>query len=222
MEDRRKPAAADKRLIEHGFPCHQVGAETVRERDTGKAPPVNRLHVWWARRPLTPSRAAIVASLAPWDTDPEQFVRQLGIERVQALVNGEPWTLTGDLMDKVERDAGGAESLEVDNKVRKALQAEQDRRAENRQLIAEMKAKDPVLQRWAVESQPLPSPLPEEGDLLPVRRVMGDPAWFKELMALAKATGVRVPNLYGYDRAFAGAQSPSRHCDSATTSSPTS
>jgi len=52
MGDRRKPAAADKRLIEHGSPCRQVGAETVRERDTGKAPPVNRLHVWWAHRPL--------------------------------------------------------------------------------------------------------------------------------------------------------------------------
>ena len=24
----------DQRLIEHGFPCHQVGVETQRERDT--------------------------------------------------------------------------------------------------------------------------------------------------------------------------------------------
>jgi len=218
MEDRRKSAAADKRLIEHGFPCHQVGAETVRERDTGKAPPVNRLHVWWARRPLTPSRAAIVASLAPWDTDPEQFVRQLGIERVQAVLNGEPWTLTGDLLDKVERDAGGTESLEVDGKVKRALQAEQDRRAENRRLIAEMKAKDPslakdpVLQRWAAESQPLASPLPEIGELVPVRRVMGDPAHVKERIAFAKSEAVKrainktikwdPEDLYGYDRAF--------------------
>jgi len=68
----------DKRLIEHGFPCHQVGAETQRERDTGKAPPVNRVHVWWARRPLTPSRAAILASLLPADTDPELFYPQSG------------------------------------------------------------------------------------------------------------------------------------------------
>jgi putative DNA methylase len=103
MDDLRKDRISDKRLIEHGFPCHQVGAETVRERDTGKAPPVNRLHVWWARRPLTPSRAAIVASLDPWDTDPEKFVRELGIERVQALVNDEPWTLTGKLLEALER-----------------------------------------------------------------------------------------------------------------------
>jgi hypothetical protein len=26
----------DQRLIEYGFPCHQVGAETQRERDTGE------------------------------------------------------------------------------------------------------------------------------------------------------------------------------------------
>jgi putative DNA methylase len=50
------------RLIEHGFPCHQVGAETQRERGASSAlPPLYFLHVWWARRPLTPSRAAILA-----------------------------------------------------------------------------------------------------------------------------------------------------------------
>jgi adenine-specific DNA methylase len=48
-----------------------VGADTQRERDTGKAPPTHRLHVWWARRPLTPSRAAMPASLLPADTDPD-------------------------------------------------------------------------------------------------------------------------------------------------------
>jgi len=214
MDQYQIDAITDKRLIEHGFPCHQVGAETVRERDTGKAPPVNRLHVWWARRPLTPSRAAIVASLAPWDADPELFVRQLGIERVQALVNVEPWTLTGDLPGRVERDAGGAESLEVDDKVLNALRDEQTRRAENRGLIVRMRnkdpslAKDPVLLRWAKESKPLPEPLPMVGEWLPVRRTMGDPAWFKGLMDLAKATDVRVPNLYGYERAFANPVDP--------------
>ena len=53
----------EPRLIEHGFPCHQVGAETQREQDVGKQPPTHRLHVWWARRPLTPSRAAILANV---------------------------------------------------------------------------------------------------------------------------------------------------------------
>ena len=51
--------AYEKKLIEGNFPCVVVGAETRRERDTGLSPAPNRLHVWWARRPLTPSRAAI-------------------------------------------------------------------------------------------------------------------------------------------------------------------
>ena len=72
---------AEKRLIEAGFPCHQVGAETQRERDTGKAPPTHRLHVWWARRPLTPSRAAILGSILPADADPNEFLMELGITK---------------------------------------------------------------------------------------------------------------------------------------------
>jgi len=103
----------DLRLIEAGFPCHQVGAETQREQSVGLQPPVNRLHVWWARRPLTPSRAAIVASLDPAGTDPDTFIRQLGIERVQALVRGEPWTITDKLLDRIE-SRSGAEVLPVD------------------------------------------------------------------------------------------------------------
>lgn len=42
-------------------------------------PAPNRLHVWWARRPLVASRAAILASLLPGDADHAQFLRVLGI-----------------------------------------------------------------------------------------------------------------------------------------------
>jgi adenine-specific DNA methylase len=93
----------DQRLIEHGFPCHQVGAETQRERGASSAlPPLYFLHVWWARRPLTPSRAAIVASLAQADMAPELFLRQLGVERVQALLHDGAWTLTGKLRNRIK------------------------------------------------------------------------------------------------------------------------
>jgi putative DNA methylase len=219
MDDRTRNTRTGKRLIEHGFPCHQVGAETQRERDTGKQPPDKRLHVWWARRPLTPSRAAIVASLSPADTDPELFVRQLGIERVQAMVNDEPWTLTGDLLARVTRAEDSGDYLEVNEKVLKALQDEQDRRAENRQLITDMKAKDatlandPVLQRWEAESRPLPDPVPRIGERLSVRRVMGDPAHVKARLAFATSPAVKKAlgkelqwapeDSFGYSRAFA-------------------
>jgi putative DNA methylase len=153
----------DQRLIERGFPCHQVGAETQRERGMSTALPAHfALHVWWARRPLTPSRAAIVASLEDADTNPETFVRQLGIERVQALVHGEPWTPDEALRARVRRGASGAEGLPVDAAVLRALQKEDDRRADNRRLIDRMIEKDPtlaadpVLMRWAEESKPPP------------------------------------------------------------------
>src|SRR5258708_35169038 len=95
----------NQRLIEHGFPCHQVGAETQREWDTGKAPPTHRLHVWWARRPLTPSRAAILASLLPADTDPDLFLRELGIEKVQMTVVGvSSKKIDADACERIARD----------------------------------------------------------------------------------------------------------------------
>jgi adenine-specific DNA methylase len=61
-----------RRLIEHWFPAAAVGAESLRDASAAKKPPNSRLHVWWARRPLTASRAAILASLLPaWPTDTE-------------------------------------------------------------------------------------------------------------------------------------------------------
>ncbi|SCG15503.1 Adenine-specific DNA methylase, contains a Zn-ribbon domain [Micromonospora echinofusca] len=53
-------------LIDQWFPAQQIGAESLRERGSAKAfPPVNFLHVWWARRPLSASRAAVLGSLLP-------------------------------------------------------------------------------------------------------------------------------------------------------------
>lgn len=58
-------------LIEHWLPIQAIGAESQRERGASSAlPPLYFLHVWWARRPLTTSRAAILASVLPqWSAD---------------------------------------------------------------------------------------------------------------------------------------------------------
>ncbi len=169
----------DRRLIEAGFPCHQVGAETQRERGASSAlPPLYFLHIWWARRPLTPSRAAIVASLDPEGTDPDTFVRRLGIEKRVVMVGGRQWTLTGKLLDRIETDHG-AERIKVDRVLLRAFESEQKQRRENLELIARLKAKDldlagdPVVIRWERESQPLPADILHEGDTLDVARVMG-------------------------------------------------
>jgi putative DNA methylase len=62
-------------LIEQWLPIDQIGAECMRERGASSAlPPLYFLHVWWARRPLTVSRAAILASLLPaYPTDDESI-----------------------------------------------------------------------------------------------------------------------------------------------------
>lgn len=70
----------DTRLIERWLPIAELGEESVRERRSMTAlPPTYYLHVWWARRPLVASRAAILASLLPVDADREKFLHVLGI-----------------------------------------------------------------------------------------------------------------------------------------------
>src|SRR4051812_17559906 len=69
-----------QRLIETWLPIAALGEESVRERRSMTAlPPVYYLHVWWARRPLVASRAAIMASLLPANADREKFMHALGI-----------------------------------------------------------------------------------------------------------------------------------------------
>ena len=70
----------DTRLIERWLPIAELGEESTRERRSMTAlPPTYYLHVWWARRPLVASRAAILASLLPADADREKFLHVLGI-----------------------------------------------------------------------------------------------------------------------------------------------
>ena len=216
MEDSKY--GSDARLIEAGFPCHQVGAETQRERDTGKAPPTHRLHVWWARRPLTPSRAAVLGSLLPAGTDPGWFLRQLGIEKAQAIVNGEPWTLTGQLLRRLTTDDSGSEWLPVDVAVLKAMEKEQERREKNREIIQKLNnaapdlGSHPVVIRWGRESQPLPELWPREGDRIQVQRLAADPAHVNERIEFRKSERMTAilgdsfkwdtEDLYGYNRAY--------------------
>jgi adenine-specific DNA methylase len=68
------------RLIEEWLPIAALGEESVRERTPMTPfPAPNRLHVWWARRPLVAARAAILASLLPADADRDRFMHVLGI-----------------------------------------------------------------------------------------------------------------------------------------------
>jgi len=72
-----------RRLIEDWLPIAALSAEAIRERRIAMAgnvlPPTTYLHVWFARRPLVASRAAILGSLLGSDADRTTFIRTLGI-----------------------------------------------------------------------------------------------------------------------------------------------
>lgn len=66
-------------LIEEWLPAQAIGIECMREENNPIAkPPTKYIHVWWARRPLAVSRAAVLASLLPAGFDRECFERLLG------------------------------------------------------------------------------------------------------------------------------------------------
>ena len=68
-------------VIEDWFPIETIGCESMRERGASSAlPPLYFLHVWWARRPLTASRAAMLASILPaWSDEVARFGRERNV-----------------------------------------------------------------------------------------------------------------------------------------------
>ncbi len=56
-----------RRLIEHRLPLKEISEASAREKSIRHGH-ISTLHIWWARRPLAASRAAVFATLVP-DTD---------------------------------------------------------------------------------------------------------------------------------------------------------
>lgn len=87
-------------LIEEWLPAQAIGVECMRENSTGLHPPPNRLHVWWARKPLTVARAAVLGSLLPADFDRDTFERLLGFYRPS------DWIVQNELRVELAREVG--------------------------------------------------------------------------------------------------------------------
>ena len=67
-------------LIEHYLPIDEISIESIRERAGAIPNPApHQLHVWWARRPLNTSRAAVAASLMPDNASRADVLAALGI-----------------------------------------------------------------------------------------------------------------------------------------------
>lgn len=90
---------SSRRLIESWLPIAQLSEESIRERRSMTAlPPTYYLHVWWARRPLVASRAAILGALLPEDADHKKVLHLLGIhgDPVKAKIEIEKARLSGE------------------------------------------------------------------------------------------------------------------------------
>jgi hypothetical protein len=119
-------------------------------------------------------------------------------------INGQQWTLTGKVLDKVKTDDEGREYLLVDEKVLDLLEKENEIRRELLEFLIECQADDRLsgvysetISRWVKEVQPLG--IISAGAILPVLKVSADPAWAKEKQELGKAAGYRFPgDPYGY------------------------
>ena len=68
-------------LISKWFPITEVSIESVRERSTSQVPALNSLHVWFARKPLCASRAAILLSLVSSMVPHDRVLKILGIPK---------------------------------------------------------------------------------------------------------------------------------------------
>ena len=67
------PSNATPRLIEKWMPINQISTEAIRERAGAVPNPApHQLHVWWARRPLAPSRASTLLSLIPQSANDDE------------------------------------------------------------------------------------------------------------------------------------------------------
>ena len=82
MEIKRDKYGRPRVYLEEDCPVEELSIESQRERGASSAlPPLYFLHVWWARRPLTVSRASIIGSLLPAGYDRTAFLELIGIPR---------------------------------------------------------------------------------------------------------------------------------------------
>lgn len=102
-------SSRSKMLIEDWFPLDMIGCEAMREVSTGQHPPPNRLHIWWARRPLVASRAVILASMLPtWSSNLARFLRER--EREILPISGRISEVVHRTMRNIRRSRGRSQA----------------------------------------------------------------------------------------------------------------
>lgn len=79
MSENKDADEKKEMLIEQSIPVRTIGIECERE-GKGKFPPLNRFHIWWARRPLIAARTAVLSSVIGSDEmEIGELVERMGI-----------------------------------------------------------------------------------------------------------------------------------------------
>ncbi len=68
--------SADRRLIEHRLPLREISEASAKEKSIRHGH-ISTLHIWWARRPLAASRAAVFGTLVPDTEENYELVKRI-------------------------------------------------------------------------------------------------------------------------------------------------
>lgn len=217
-EEKHNTKKGERKLIEGNFPCEQVGAETRRERGASSAlPPLYFLHVWWARRPLTPSRAALLGSILPADVNPDEFIKGLGIVKKQAVIGDKRWNLVGKNLDLISND-GNEEYIPYSEKVATLLDRENQRRELISSVLLNLCENEPLyresllIKRWLQDNEKIDVADFMDRSYFPVETVTANPTETNERIDFAASDRVHEilgrelkidpEDLYCYSRAY--------------------
>lgn len=88
----------DDKFIEYDLPLKEISEQSAKENED-KYGKISTLHKWWARRPLTPSRATIFSSLI---SDPEDISEQKKINDLICSIVDWKKTKSGNNTKKID------------------------------------------------------------------------------------------------------------------------
>jgi len=90
----------DKRFIEESFPVKEVSEESAREKNI-RSGNISTLHVWWARRPLSSSRATNYAALTLKPKEKKEWLK-----KKKFIIELSKWEniLNQELIEKAKKD----------------------------------------------------------------------------------------------------------------------
>jgi adenine-specific DNA methylase len=191
-------------LIEDWLPVRKLGIESRRERAVVTTlPPINWLHVWWARRPLAASAGVVLAGLLPtWS--PELAAAFPDAKQVQTADRYHSWLLQligiwGDpVTARAEIDRANARGYKLKGNPYGYKQAYRNSPSE-----ADLDLLHSVLRHtWNGDLPLLADPTAGGGSIPFVSARLSIPTYANDLNAIAAAViraGVEIPARYGRD-----------------------